>query len=393
MPKTIFHVDLQKPWAQQDIPGHNRWHPDIPAVVSVNPGDTFRVECKDWTDGQIQNNDSASDVRNIDLSIPHVLSGPIWVTGAQPGDVLVVDILDLGPLQGNEWGFTGIFAKENGGGFLTDHFPDAYKAIWDLEGVYATSRHVPGVRMAGIRHPGLIGCAPSQELLQKWNQRERDLISAIQTRLGRGNRSGGRAVLLDTSVIIDGRIADISQTGFIDGPMLVPRFILNELQHIADSSDPLRRNRGRRGLDMLNKLQKDSVTPIEITDLDAAEFQEADAKLIALARQLGAAVITNDYNLNKVAELQGVRVLNINELANAVKTVLLPGETLRVRIIQEGKELDQGVGYLDDGTMVVIEDGKRHIGETCEVCVTRVLQTVAGRMIFAHLTEKERIRS
>lgn len=223
--------------------------------------------------------------------------------------------------------------------------------------------------------------------------RERDLISAIQTRLGRGNRSGGRAVLLDTSVIIDGRIADISQTGFIDGPMLVPRFILNELQHIADSSDPLRRNRGRRGLDMLNKLQKDSVTPIEITDLDAAEFQEADAKLIALARQLGAAVITNDYNLNKVAELQGVRVLNINELANAVKTVLLPGETLRVRIIQEGKELDQGVGYLDDGTMVVIEDGKRHIGETCEVCVTRVLQTVAGRMIFAHLTEKERIRS
>lgn len=223
--------------------------------------------------------------------------------------------------------------------------------------------------------------------------RERDLISAIQTRLGRdSSRVGERQVLLDTSVIIDGRIADISQTGFIDGTMLVPRFILNELQHIADSSDPLRRNRGRRGLDILNRLQKESLTPIEIVDLDAPEFQEADTKLVALARQLDAAILTNDYNLNKVAELQGVRVLNINELANAVKTVLLPGESLRVQVIQEGKELDQGVGYLDDGTMVVIEDGKRHIGETCEVCVTRVLQTVAGRMIFAQLPEKERIR-
>lgn len=224
--------------------------------------------------------------------------------------------------------------------------------------------------------------------------RERDLITAIRTRLGRGGQNeGGRQVLLDTSVIIDGRIADISQTGFIDGTMLVPRFILNELQHIADSSDPLRRNRGRRGLEMLNKLQKDSVAPIEITDLDAPEFHEADTKLIALARQLDAAILTNDYNLNKVAELQGVRVLNINELANAVKTVLLPGESLRVRVIQEGKELEQGVGYLDDGTMVVIEDGKRHIGETCEVYVTRVLQTVAGRMIFAQIPEKERVRS
>ncbi|HBY98757.1 MAG: TRAM domain-containing protein [Ardenticatenaceae bacterium] len=223
--------------------------------------------------------------------------------------------------------------------------------------------------------------------------RERDLITAVQARLGRDGRNGsGRQVLLDTSVIIDGRIADISQTGFIDGTMVVPRFILNELQHIADSSDPLRRNRGRRGLEMLNKLQKDSVTPIEITDLDAPEFHEADTKLIALARQLDAAILTNDYNLNKVAELQGVRVLNINELANAVKTVLLPGESLRVRVIQEGKELEQGVGYLDDGTMVVIEDGKRHIGETCEVLVTRVLQTVAGRMIFAQLPEKERVR-
>lgn len=222
--------------------------------------------------------------------------------------------------------------------------------------------------------------------------RERDLVTALQARLGRGGRATNRYILLDTSVIIDGRIVDISETGFIDGTMLVPRFILNELQHIADSSDTLRRNRGRRGLDILNKLQKDSVASLEITDLDAPEFQEADSKLIALARQLDAAVLTNDYNLNKVAELQGVRVLNINELANAVKTVLLPGETLRVRVIQEGKEVDQGVGFLDDGTMVVVEDGRRLIGETCEVSVTRVLQTVAGRMIFAQLLEKERVR-
>lgn len=222
--------------------------------------------------------------------------------------------------------------------------------------------------------------------------RERDLVTAFQARLGRGGRATNRYILLDTSVIIDGRIVDISETGFIDGTMLVPRFILNELQHIADSSDTLRRNRGRRGLDILNKLQKDSVASLEITDLDAPEFQEADSKLIALARQLDAAVLTNDYNLNKVAELQGVRVLNINELANAVKTVLLPGETLRVRVIQEGKEVDQGVGFLDDGTMVVVEDGRRLIGETCEVSVTRVLQTVAGRMIFAQLLEKERVR-
>jgi len=194
-------------------------------------------------------------------------------------------------------------------------------------------------------------------------------------------------VLLDTSVIILGRIADISRTGFIGGTMLIPRFVLNEIQHIADSSDPLRRNRGRRGLDMLNKLQKESVVPIRIHDIDVEEAQEVDDKLVLLAKELRCPIVTNDYNLNRVAELQGVAVLNINELANAVKAIFLPGESMRMRVIQEGRELGQGVGYLDDGTMVVVENGRRYIGSTVEVVVTKVLQTAQGRMIFARLEE------
>jgi uncharacterized protein YacL len=195
--------------------------------------------------------------------------------------------------------------------------------------------------------------------------------------------SGGRSVLLDTSVIIDGRIADIARTGFIAGPMLVPSFVLNELQHIADSADPLRRQRGRRGLDILNRLQKDSNIPLRITDLDVEGVRDVDDKLVILAKQLRSPILTNDYNLNRVAELQGVQVLNINELANAVKAVYLPGETMEVHVIQEGKEVGQGVGYLDDGTMVVVEDGRGSIDSTISVMVTKVLQTAAGRMIFA----------
>ena len=226
--------------------------------------------------------------------------------------------------------------------------------------------------------------------------RQQDILNLISARLARdgGLRSAksrnGDVVLLDTSVIIDGRIADISQTGFIGETMLVPRFVLNELQHIADSSDPLRRNRGRRGLDMLNKLQKDSVVPIRITDMDIEEVREVDDKLIMLAKRLHCPIITNDYNLNRVAELQGVVVLNINELANAVKAVFLPGETLQVHIIQEGKEIGQGVGYLDDGTMVVVENGKRYINQTINATVTKVLQTAAGRMIFAQPQNSQR---
>lgn len=213
--------------------------------------------------------------------------------------------------------------------------------------------------------------------------RQKDLMNLLSTRLSGGKNPKEDYVILDTSVIIDGRIADIAQTGFIVGTILVPRFVLNELQHIADSSDTLRRNRGRRGLEILNKLQKDSDVPIEIADMDVPETPEVDSKLVRLGKRLSAPVLTNDYNLNRVAELQGVKVLNINELANAVKAIVLPGETITVRIIQEGKEVDQGVGYLEDGTMVVVEDGKQYIDNTMEVTVTRVLQTVAGRMIFA----------
>jgi uncharacterized protein YacL len=191
-------------------------------------------------------------------------------------------------------------------------------------------------------------------------------------------------ILLDTSAIIDGRIADISQTGFISGALVVPRFVLDELQRIADSADTMRRNRGRRGLEMLNRLQKDATVPIEITDANVEGVAEVDGKLVQLARKLHCPIITNDFNLNRVAELQGVKVLNINELANAVKPVLLPGEDLFIKIMQDGKELGQGVGYLDDGTMIVVEGGRQYMNSTIEVNVTRVLQTVAGRMIFAH---------
>ncbi len=220
--------------------------------------------------------------------------------------------------------------------------------------------------------------------------RQHDIFNLIRGRRGeRGEAQDmthrGSQVLLDTSVIIDGRIADISRTGFIEGEMLVPRFVLNELQHIADSSDALRRRRGRRGLDMLRRLQSDSVTPVRITDMDVEGVHEVDDKLVLLAKRLKSPILTNDYNLNRVAQLQGVRVLNINELANAVKALFLPGESLNVKIIQEGKETGQGVGYLDDGTMVVVEDGKPYIGHEIEVMVTKVLQTAAGRMLFARL--------
>lgn len=177
MPETIIPVELNRAPADQPVPLHNRWHPDIPPVVSVRPGAVFRVECIDWTGGQIGNNDSANDIRDVDLLQVHYLSGPIRVEGAEPGDLLIVDILDIGPLPGMQWGFNGIFARDNGGGFLTDYFPEARKAIFDFEGIYARSRHIPGVRFAGITHPGLIGTAPSQELLDRWNRRERELLS------------------------------------------------------------------------------------------------------------------------------------------------------------------------------------------------------------------------
>jgi uncharacterized protein YacL len=190
-------------------------------------------------------------------------------------------------------------------------------------------------------------------------------------------------ILLDTSVIIDGRILDISKTGFILSTFLVPNFILKELQNIADSAESMRRQRGRRGLDVLGALQNESPVPVRITDMDVSEVRDADNKLVALARHLHSPIMTNDYNLNRVAELQGVMVLNINDLANAVKATYLPGEQLRLRIIQEGTEEGQGVGFLEDGTMVVVENGRSLMHETRNVTVTKVLQTSAGRMVFA----------
>lgn len=211
------------------------------------------------------------------------------------------------------------------------------------------------------------------------------LVAALSGAVGGGRTGapGGHRVVVDTSAVIDGRLVDIARTGFILGRLVLPRFVLEELQAVADSADPLRRNRGRRGLEMLTALQEESVTPVEVSDATYPTLTDVDAKLLALARDTNAAILTNDYNLNRVADLQGIRVLNINALANAVKVVVHPGERMGVRIIQQGKEAGQGVGYLDDGTMIVVEGGARFIGQDVPITVTRVLQTVAGRMIFA----------
>ncbi len=196
--------------------------------------------------------------------------------------------------------------------------------------------------------------------------------------------------ILDTSVIIDGRIADICKSGFIEGKLIIPAFVLEELRHIADSSDLLKRNRGRRGLDVLKKIQKELDVEVEIYEGDFEEISEVDSKLVKLAQMVGGKILTNDFNLNKVAELQGVPVLNINELANAVKPVVLPGEEMNVQVIKDGKEMGQGVAYLDDGTMIVIDGGKKYIGKKIDVIVTSVLQTAAGRMIFAKPKENHK---
>ena len=195
--------------------------------------------------------------------------------------------------------------------------------------------------------------------------------------------------VLDTSVIIDGRIADIIEAGFIEGILVIPQFVLRELQQVADSSDPLKRNRGRKGLDILRFVQESDRVNVELTDRDYPDVRDVDAKLLCLAEELGGKVLTNDYNLNKVAQLRGVPVLNVNDLANAMKPVVLPGELLVVQIIKEGKERNQGVGYLDDGTMVVVESGRKYIGQKVEVVVSSVIQTNAGKMIFGLIDAEE----
>jgi uncharacterized protein YacL len=207
--------------------------------------------------------------------------------------------------------------------------------------------------------------------------------------LSKAGRRGEIPKILDTSVIIDGRIADVCETGFVEGPFIIPQFILRELQHIADSPDPLKRNRGRRGLDILNRIQKQSDLEVRISDQDFPKLQEVDAKLIELAKLINGRIITNDFNLNKVAELLGLTVLNINQLTNALKPIVLPGENMHIQILKEGKEPGQGVAYLDDGTMVVVEEGKKIIGKELDVVVTSVLQTTAGRMIFARPRDED----
>ncbi len=199
--------------------------------------------------------------------------------------------------------------------------------------------------------------------------------------------AGEQKVILDTSVIIDGRIADICETAFLTGKLIVPRFVLKELQLIADSADDLKRNRGRRGLDVLNRIKNNPNIQVKIHETDFPEHPTVDAKLVKLGQTIGGRVFTNDYNLNKIAELQGVHVLNINELANALKPIVMPGELMEVKILKEGKEPEQGVAYLDDGTMVVVDSGRRKIGQTIPVTITSVLQTSAGRMIFAKVAD------
>jgi uncharacterized protein YacL len=206
--------------------------------------------------------------------------------------------------------------------------------------------------------------------------------------LGVGTGQASSPKILDTSVIIDGRIADICETGFLEGPLIVPQFVLKELQHIAGSPDSIKRNRGRRGLDILQRIQKNIDITVRIVDHDFPKIREVDTKLVALGKALKGKVLTNDFNLNKVAELQGVPVLNVNQLANAVKPVVLPGEVMNVHIMKEGKEYGQGVAYLDDGTMVVVDNAKRYVSKHIDVIVTSVLQTTAGRMIFTRLREE-----
>ena len=255
------------------------------------------------------------------------------------------------------------------------NFPDPYGWLLPL-GVSV----VLGLGMMGLT------VAKRDDLLKA--MRDAGLVARRGERgLARGDADfdGSPCTYLDTSAIIDGRLVDVVASGFLAGTLVVPRFVLGELQHIADDAQPGRRSRGRRGLEVLSVLQKDHRVALELTDEDAPEAKAVDAKLVALARVRGAAVLTTDYNLNRVAQLQGVRVMNLNQLANAMKPAFLPGEEMRVKVIQQGKEPGQGVAFLDDGTMIVVEGGGSHLQRELDVTVTRVLQTVAGRMVFAQL--------
>jgi uncharacterized protein YacL len=250
--------------------------------------------------------------------------------------------------------------------------------IWPLSLLPFFGGYLPIVACLVLGYLGMTTVLSHRREIAQFLNLPRDLM--------RGPAADGRPkVLVDTSAIIDGRIADIAETGFVPGRLVVPRFVLRELQFVADSSDPMRRGRGRRGLDVLDRLQRQQRVPLELLEQGLENGQDVDSQLVLLARSLGCSIITNDYNLNRIAAIQGIVVLNVNELANAVKTVVLPGEEMAIRVIQEGRESGQGVGYLDDGTMVVIEDGRRHLNAEVGVVVMRVLQTAAGRMVFAQV--------
>ena len=256
------------------------------------------------------------------------------------------------------------------------YFPVVFSIVFGYLGIHITIKKRKEVSELFGTLPNLINKGREAKAQPK--------AKDVPEQMEKGKNSSGKLYkLLDTSVIIDGRIADICETGFIDGALLIPEFVLEELQHIADSSDALKRVRGRRGLDILQRIRTESKMEVEITSQDFDDIAEVDSKLVRLAQVVGGKLITNDFNLNKVAELRDVPVLNINELSNAVKPVVIPGETMRVSVVKEGKEPGQGVAYLDDGTMIVIENGRRHINNTIEVEVTSALQTAAGRMIFA----------
>ena len=250
----------------------------------------------------------------------------------------------------------------------------------------AAASLVPSAGLAGLGLPALLGGYLGAAIALR---RHADLEGISAVLFPAAARRGEPRKVLDTSVIIDGRIADICEAGVVEGALVVPQFVLRELQQIADSADGLRRNRGKRGFDVLQRLQRMAKVRVEISALDFPQVPDVDHKLIELAKALGGKVVTNDYNLNKLAELNGIAVLNINELANALKPVVLPGEVMRVHVLREGKEAGQGVAYLDDGTMVVIDQGRKYLGQTIDVTVTSVLQTTAGRMIFTRPRDEE----
>ncbi|HEY8425419.1 MAG TPA: TRAM domain-containing protein [Limnochordales bacterium] len=314
---------------------------------------------------------------SLGLALLVGLAGAGLARWAEAGLVAVTTRLHRVPVGDLLWGTVGMVAALIIAFLVTLPIPRDLPVVGDL---------IPLVVTAAAAYVGaVVGVRRRDELGHLLARRRRPADGAhgpdAEGEGAEGSNGQGRPVLLDTSAIIDGRIGDVCRTGFMEGTLLVPSFVIEELQRIADSTDPIRRNRGRRGLDVLQRLQKEPGVHLRI--IEANGRGDVDSRLIKLAQRMGARVVTSDFNLNKVAALHGVSVLNVNELANALKPVVLPGEEMTVQLIRDGREQGQGVGYLDDGTMIVVDGGRRYIGETVDVTVTSVLQTSAGRLIFA----------